>query len=81
MLPFPVHHVVWDIRNILPLFQWNRPTCGHVDMKVGIVMAGSSGGLENDDVSNIEFGTAAGIENIRQALLARMNGLSRAGWR
>jgi hypothetical protein len=33
-------------------------------MKVGIVMAGSSGGLENDDISHVEFDAGAGVENI-----------------
>jgi len=64
VLPFSVHHVVWDIRDILPLFQWINSSGGHEDMKVGVVMSGTSGGLENDDVSNIEFGTTAGVENI-----------------
>ena len=64
VLPFSVHHVVWDIRDILPLSQLIKPTCGHEDMKVWIVMAGSSGGLENDDVSHVEFDARAGVENI-----------------
>jgi hypothetical protein len=33
-------------------------------MKVGVVMAGSSGGLEDDDISNIELDAGAGVENI-----------------
>jgi hypothetical protein len=33
-------------------------------MKVGVVMAGSSCGLKNYNVSNIEFCTGAGLENI-----------------
>jgi hypothetical protein len=36
-------------------------------MEVGVVMAGSSGSLKNDNVSDIEFGTGAGIENIFEA--------------
>ena len=64
VLPFFVHHFVWDIRDILPLFQRIKPTCGHEDMKVGVVMTGSSSGLENDDVSDVEFYTGAGVENI-----------------
>lgn len=64
VLPLSVHHVIWDIGDILPLFQWIKPPCGHEDMKVGIVMTGSSGGLENDDVSHVEFDAGAGVENI-----------------
>jgi len=33
-------------------------------MKVGIVMAGASCGLENDDVSHVEFDAGAGVENV-----------------
>jgi hypothetical protein len=33
-------------------------------MKMRVVMAGSSSGLENDNVSDVEFDTGAGIENI-----------------
>jgi len=64
VLPFSVHHVVRDVGDILPLFQRIKPTCGHEYMKVGVVMAGSSGGLENDDVSHVEFDAGAGVENI-----------------
>jgi len=64
VLPFSVHHVVRDVGDILPLFQRIKPTCGHEDMKVGVVMAGTSSGLENDDVSNVEFDAGTGIENI-----------------
>jgi hypothetical protein len=33
-------------------------------MKMGVVMAGSSSGLENNNVSHIEFNAGAGVENI-----------------
>ncbi len=64
ILPFSVHHVERDVSDTLPLFPRVNSSCGHQDMKVGVVMAGSSGGLENDDVSNIELDTRAGVENI-----------------
>ena len=64
VLPFSVHHVVRNVGDIFPLFQRIKPTCGHEDMKVGIVMAGSSGGLENDNVSHVEFDAGAGVKNI-----------------
>ena len=64
ILPFSVHHAVGDIRDILPLFQGINSTCGHEDMKVGIVMAGASRGLEDDNISTIERDAGAGVENI-----------------
>ena len=41
-----------------------NPSRSHEDMPVGVVMAGSSRSLENDDVSDIEFNSASGLENI-----------------
>ena len=70
VLPFSVHHVVRDIRDILPLFRWIKPTCGHKDMKVGVVVAGSSRGLEDDNISYIELDAGAGVENIFEAGMA-----------
>jgi hypothetical protein len=35
-------------------------------MQVGVVMAGSSSGLQDDDISDVESDTGAGIENIFQ---------------
>ena len=64
ILPFSVHHLVGDIGNRFPLVVWINASCGHEDVHVGIVMAGSSGGLENNDVSDIEFNSASGLENI-----------------
>ena len=64
VLPFSVHHVVRNVGYILPLFQCINSTCGHEDMKVGIVMTRSSGGLKNDDISHVEFDAGAGVENI-----------------
>ena len=67
VLPFSVHHVERDVGDILPLFQRINSSCGHEDMKVGVVMAGSPCGLENDDVSDVEFDAGAGVENIFEA--------------
>ena len=64
VLPFSVHHVIRNIRDILPLLQWVKPTCGHEDMQMGVVMSGASGGLENDNISDIEFDAGAGVEDI-----------------
>ena len=64
VLPFSVHHVVWDIRDILPLFQRINSSGGHENMKVWVVMAGTSCGLQNNNVSHVKFSTTAGVENI-----------------
>jgi len=53
-----------EIGDRFPLAGWINPSRGHEDMQVGVVMAGSSGGLENNDVSDIEFDSASGLENV-----------------
>ncbi len=70
ILPFSVHHVVRDVGDIFPLFHWINSTCGHEYMKMGIVMSGSSSGLENNNVSDIEFYAGAGLENIFETCIA-----------
>ena len=64
VLPFSVHHVVGDVGDILPLFPRINSSCGHEDMKVGVIMAGASRGLEDDNISGIELDAGAGVENI-----------------
>ena len=64
VLPFFVHDVVWDIRNRFPLAVFVKSPGGHEDMKMGVVMTGPSGGLENNNVSHIEFNPGAGVENV-----------------
>ena len=64
ILPFSVHHVERDVGDISPLFQRINSSRGHEDMKVGVVMAGASGGLQHDDVSDIELDAGAGVENV-----------------
>ena len=64
VLPFFMHHLIGDIRNGFPLFQRIKSSCGHEDMEVRIIMAGSSGGLENHNISHIEFNPGAGVENV-----------------
>ena len=64
VLPFFMHHLVGDIRNGFPLFQRIKSSCGHEDMQVRIIMAGSSGGLQDHNISHIEFNPGAGVENV-----------------
>ena len=64
VLPFFMHHLIGDIRNVFPLFQWIKSAGGHEDMEVRIIMAGPSGGLENHNISHIEFNPGAGVEDV-----------------
>ena len=64
ILPFFVHDFVGDIRNRLPLAVFVKSPGSHEDMKMGVIMAGSSGGLQDDNISDIELAAATGIENI-----------------
>ncbi len=70
VLPFSVHHLIGDIRNAFPLFQWIKSSGGHEDMKMGVVMAGSSGGLEDNNISHIELDAGAGVENVFETLIS-----------
>ena len=56
VLPCSVHHDERGVSDILPLFQPLNSCYAHKDMKVGVVMAGSSGDVENNNVSNMELG-------------------------
>ena len=67
ILPFSVHHLVRDIGDRFPLAIRINPSRGHKDVKMGVVMAGSSRGLENNDVSDVEFTSASGLENVFEA--------------
>ena len=67
ILPFSVHHLVRDIGDRFPLAGWINSSRSHEDVQVGVVMAGSPCGLENDDVSDIEFNSASGFKNVFEA--------------
>jgi len=67
ILPYAVHHCIWNVSDVFPLPQWINSTCGHEDMKVGVVMSGSSCGLKHNNASDVECCTGAGIENILEA--------------
>jgi len=70
ILPFAMHHCIGDVSDIFPLLQWINAACGHEDMKVGVVMAGSSCGLKHNNASDVECYAGAGIENILEAGVA-----------
>ena len=49
------------------MLQRINSTGGHEGMKMGVVMAGSSGGLEDNNGSYIEFFPGASFENVFEA--------------
>ena len=67
ILPLFVHHLIGNIRNRLPWTAGVDSSCGHQDMQVGVVVAGASGGLQHDDVSDVQVDTGTGLENILEA--------------
>lgn len=71
ILPFFVHQIVWDIRDAFPLFLWIKPACGHEDVKMGVVLAGSSCGLQDDEVPDVECDPSARVENVFETGMAR----------
>jgi len=65
VLPFSVHHIVWDVTDRFPFAFFIQSSCGHEDMKVGVVMSGASGGLQDDNVADVEcIYPCVGLENI-----------------
>ena len=66
-----MHHLVGDIRDAFPLFQGVKPSCGHEDMEMRVVMSGTSCGLQDDDVSDVEFDPSARVENVFETGIAR----------
>ena len=67
ILPLFVHHLIGDIGHRFPLAARMNASCGHQDMQVGVVMAGASGGLQDDDVSDIKLSATAGGQNVLEA--------------
>jgi len=65
VLPFFVHHIVGDIRNRFPLSFFIKSSGSHEDMKMRVIMSGSSCGLQDDNVTDVEFFyPGASLENI-----------------
>lgn len=82
VLPFPVHHLIRNIRDTFPLFQRINSTGGHQDMQVGVIMAGPSGGLQDGNVSMSSLTPLQVlIISLRHLFPALMKGLSNAGSR
>ena len=64
-LPFFVHHIVWDVADRLPFAFFIKSSGGHEDMKMWVVISGSSCGLQYDNITDVEFlYPCAGLENI-----------------
>ena len=65
VLPFFVHHIVWDVADGLPFAFLIKSSGGHEDMKMWVVISGSSCGLQYDNITDVEFLCPyAGLENI-----------------
>ena len=73
VLPFSVHDVVGDIGNRFPLAVWVKSTGRHEDMQVGVVIAGPSGGLENDDISHVKVNAGTGVEDVFETGVTRLH--------
>jgi len=71
VLPFFMHHLVGDIRDAFPLLQWVKSSCSHEDMEVRVVVAGSSCGLQDDNVADIELDRSTSVENVFETGIAR----------
>lgn len=64
ILPFSMHQIIGDVGDRFPLAVFINSPCGHEDMKVWVVMAGTSCSLKHNDGSDVECYTGAGVENI-----------------
>ena len=73
VLPLFVHHFVRNVGDVFPMFQRINSAAGHEDVKMGVVMAGSSGGLENNNGSNVEFFSRISVENVFEAGVSRLH--------
>lgn len=65
VLPFFVHHIVWDVADRLPFAFFIKSSGGHEYMKMWVVISGASCCLQYDNIANIEFlYSCAGLENV-----------------
>lgn len=71
ILPFFVHQIIWDVGDRFPLVSLVKSAASQKDMKMRVVMSGTSCGLQDDDVSDVEFDTSASVENVFETGIAR----------
>ena len=71
ILPFFVHQIIWDVGDRFPLFSLVKSAASQKDMKMRVVMSGASCGLQDDDVSDVEFDRSASVENVFETGIAR----------
>lgn len=65
VLPFSVHHIIWDVRDGFPLVVFVNSSGGHEDMKVWVIISGTSCGLQYNNVTDVEFlYRCASLENV-----------------
>ncbi|MFH1884399.1 MAG: hypothetical protein ABIL62_17015, partial [Planctomycetota bacterium] len=66
-----MHQIIWDVGDGFPLVSQVRSAAGQKDMKMRVVMSGTSCGLQDDNVSDVEFDTGASVENVFETGIAR----------
>ena len=71
ILPFFVYQIIWDVGDRFPLVLQVKSAARQKDMKMRVVISGASCGLQDDDVSDVEFDTSAGVENVFETGIAR----------
>lgn len=64
MLPLSVHQLVGDVRDRFPLSTFIDSSSGHEDVEMRVVMSGTSGSLQYDNVSDVKIGVGASIEDV-----------------
>ena len=71
ILPFFVHQIIGDVGDRFPLVSQVKSAACQKDMQMRVVMAGSSCGLQDDNVADVEFDPSARVENVFETGIAR----------
>jgi len=71
ILPFFVHQIVGDVGDRFPLVSRVQSAARQKDMQMRVVMSGPSCGLQDDDVSDVEFDPRTRVENVFETGMAR----------
>ena len=73
VLPFFMEYLEWDVGDWPPLSLWCETASGDQDVEVRVIVAGSTGGLQDDDSADVEVYTGVGTEDILQTCVTRLN--------
>jgi len=71
ILPFFVHQIIGDVGDRFPLVSQVQSAARQKDMKMRVVMSGTSCGLQDDDVPDVEFDPRTRVENVFETGMAR----------